>query len=192
MNFATAKTAVRIGMQIRLLDEYGTFPHHVPAGTTGTVIENRLDRVDPDILIALDDPSLTPWGTLQIRGPEEALPVSVVTELAANALEFDPTDERQRDRDPDDEPETRFPAQALLESDRVKLGRWGDAVPFEVVSPETTSLDTRRAAVARHLKSIEDHILSAKMSDNRYYTSKRFDADEAHRRRIETALDAMT
>lgn len=190
MNFATAKTAVRIGMQIRLLDEYGAFPHHVPAGTTGTVTENRLDRVDPDILIALDDPSLTPWGTLQIRGPEEALPVDVVTELAANALEFDPTDERQRNRDPDAEPETRFPA-ALLESDRVKLGRWGDAVPFEVVSPETTSLDTRRAAVARHLDAIKSMMREREMSDNRYYTSKRFDADEAHRRRIETALDAM-
>lgn len=189
MNFIEAKTAVKIGMQLRLLDEYGTFPHHVPAGTCGTVIANRLDAVDPIIRIALDEPSLTPWGKVDIRGPEEALPVGII-DLASNALDFDPTDARQQNRAPEDEPETAFPAKALT-SDRIKLGRWGDKVPFEIVTPPTSSLDVRRAAVAAHLKGIEEDMLMAKMSDNRYYTSKRFDADEAVRRSIEKALESL-
>lgn len=185
MNFAQAKTAVRLGMQVRFLDEYGAYPHHVPAGTTGTVVDNRLDAIDPVIEVRLDDPDLVPWGRIDIRGPEEAFPVGI-KELALDALAYDPTDKRHGGREAEGDEGT------FQLDDRYKIGRWGNPVPFEIVDPPASSAETRRAALAYRLKQLEDADYASRMSDNRYAVSGRMDRATTEIRALKAALAEIT
>lgn len=185
MNFATAKTAVRIGMQVRFIDEYGAFPHHVPAGATGTVVDNRLDAIDPVIQVTLDDPNLTPWGRLDIRGPEEAFPVDI-KELARAALDYDPTDKRNRGREAE-----RDDGRFVLD-ETFKIGRWGNPVPFEIVDPPTSPLAKRLEALQAELEKVSSANVEAQMSNDRYATSGQMGAFQKRLTAIKAAINSLS
>ncbi len=180
MNFVTAKTAVKLGMQIRMTRDYGAFPIHIPEGATGTVIANDLGADDPSLRVRMDDwHDSLPHGVLQIRGPEEAFPVGIV-DLAYQALDFDP--ERNIGTDP---------GETVKIDERLKVGRWTQAAPFEIVDPPTSPVAARRIALSDYRDELENQHFMNKMSDNRYAVSGRMDWFEARIRALETVIDAL-
>lgn len=163
MTFSEARTALRIGQQVRFTEPYGAFPFSVPSDTTGTVIDVRLDDVDPVIVVECDDRDLLPDqnGLIHVRGPEEALPTGI------NSLTAE-------------------------EIASVTLGHWGDPMPIETVTPPSTDVEHRRAAVTRQAERWAEAMRFDAMSDDFYYTNGRHAAAKAILSRLEALADAIT
>lgn len=192
MNFADART-IKLGTQIRFKDDYGVVPFTVPGGTTGTVVENRLDGVDPVLIVTLDETfeHFTRWGNkIHIRGPEEAFPVSI-RDLAEQALDFEPDDKRvvkdfvEGRREAGDEGKFGL-------DDRYKIGTWANPVPFDVVDPPTTSKEARAGALKAELLRMKDAHDADSMSDSRYSSSGRMSKALQNIRAMELAIQAVT